>query len=153
MEERPMKWMISSVAVLVAAVLSVAVTTAQSGGSMAKADAAGKMDKMEKSDAAYTGCLEAGSKTGAFTLTHVKPAADRMSGDAMKKDAMAPTTLTLTATSVDLSKHVGHTVSVTGSSSHGKMDAMEKDAMSGDAMGAPALAVKTLKMVSASCQM
>ncbi|HEX3702389.1 MAG TPA: hypothetical protein VHU82_03605 [Vicinamibacterales bacterium] len=74
----------------------------------------------------------------------MKPVGDRISSDSMKKDAMTPTALTLMATSVDLSRHVGHTVS----SSDAKMDAMEKDAMD-----APALAVKTLKMVSASCQM
>ena len=125
-----MKWRMSSVAILVAAVSSVAVG-AQSGGTMAKGD---KMDKMEMMDANYTGCLEAGSAAGTFMLTHVATAdhmgkdmmkkgaaakdtmaKDTMAKDAMAKDgmsheSMAPTTLTLTGSSVDLSKHLGHSV-------------------------------------------
>src|SRR5258707_888412 len=112
-----MKSMMWSVAMLVAVVLPVAAG-AQSG-TMAKGD---KMDKMEKKDATYTGCIEAGGTAGTFVLTHV--ADDHMAKDAMKKDTMKKdtmekdtmaTTLTLSSTSVDLSKHVGHKVSVTGS--------------------------------------
>src|SRR5258708_14447184 len=73
--------MMSSVALLVAAVLPVAVG-AQSG-TMAKGD---KMDKMEMKDATYTGCIAAGTAAGTFMLTHV--ADDHMRKDAMKKDAM-----------------------------------------------------------------
>jgi len=36
--------------------------------------------------------------------------------DGMSKEAMAPTTLTLTGSSVDLGKHLGHKVSVTARS-------------------------------------
>ena len=133
-----MKWMMSSVAMLIAVVLSV-TAIAQSGGTMARSD---KMDKMEMKDTTHTGCVEAGSAPGTFMLTHL--AAD----DHMGKDTMAPTTFSLSSASVDLSKHVGHKVSVTGSSAHGKMDAMEKDTM---AKGTPAFTVKSLKMVAASC--
>ena len=151
-----MKWMMSSVAMLIAVVLS-GRAIAQSGGTMTKGD---KMDKMEMKDTTHTGCIEAGSAPGTFMLTHL--AADdhmgknRMKKDTMKtatmahdtmgKDAMAQTTFSLSSASVDLSKHVGHKVSVTGS--HGKMDAMEKDTM---AKGTPAFTVKSLKMVAASC--
>ena len=133
-----MKWMMSSVAMLIAVVLSV-TAIAQSGGTMARSD---KMDKMEMKDTTHTGCIEAGSAPGTFMLTHL--AAD----DHMGKDTMAPTTFSLSSASVDLSKHVGHKVSVTGSSAHGKMDAMEKDTM---ANGTPAFTVKSLNMVAASC--
>jgi hypothetical protein len=133
-----MKWMMSSVALLIAVVLSV-TAIAQSGGTMARGD---KMDKMEMKDTTHTGCVEAGSAPGTFMLTHL--AAD----DHMGKDTMAPTTFSLSSASVDLSKHVGHKVSVTGSSAHGKMDAMEKDTM---AKGTPTFTVKSLKMVAASC--
>ena len=147
-----MKMIISSVAMLIAAVLSVAAS-AQSGGTMAKGD---KMDQMAK-DQTYTGCVEAGTAGGTFMLTHI--AADHMGKDAMKKDtmakdnmskdAMAPTTLTLASSSVDLSKHLGHKVSIIGSqAASGKMDAMKKDAMAKDAS---AFTVKSLKMVAASC--
>jgi len=157
-----MKWITSSVAVLVAAVLSVGVA-AQSDGTMGKGD---KMNEMEMKDATYTGCVEVGSEPGSFTLTHLA-AEDHMGSDAMKKDemgkdtmkkdtmvkdstskdAMAPMALSLTGSSVDLGKHLGHKVSVTGSPAHGKM-AMGKDTMG---KGASAFTVKSLKMVAASC--
>ena len=145
-----MKWMMCSVAMLVAFVLPV-VAGALSG-TTAKGD---KMDKMEMKDATYTGCIEVGSTAGTFTLTHV--ADDHMAKDAMKKDTMGKdtmaTTLTLSSTSVDLSKHVGHKVSVTGSAAHGKMDAMGKDTMAKDGMAkdGSTLTVRSLKMVAASC--
>jgi pentapeptide MXKDX repeat protein len=157
-----MKWSMSNVAILVVAVSSVAVG-AQSVGTMAKGD---KMDKMEMMDANYTGCLEAGSAAGTFTLTHVATAdhmgkdvvtkdtmaKDTMAKDAMAKDgmshAMAPATLTLTGSSVDLSKHLGHKVSITGSLAHEKMDAMEKGTMG---KSTPTFTVKSVKMVAATC--
>jgi len=150
----------SSVAILVAAVSSVAVG-AQSGGTMANGD---KMDKMEMMDASYTGCIEAGSAAGTFMLTHVATAAqmgkdmmkkdalakDAMAKDAMSHESMAPTTLTLTgsAPSVDLSKHLGHKVSLTGSLAHEKMDAMEKGTMG---KSTSTFTVKSLKMIAATC--
>jgi hypothetical protein len=146
-----MKGMMCSVALLILAVLPVA-TGAQSG-TMAKRD---KMDEMEMKEATYTGCIAAGTAAGTFMLTHV--AAEHMGKDAMKKDtmskdAMAATTLTLASSSVDLSKHVGHKVSVTGSAAHGKMGAMDKDTMAKDSTmkDASAFTVKSLKMIAASC--
>ena len=149
-----MKWSMSSVAILVAAVSSVAVG-AQSAGTMAKGD---KMDKREMMGANYAGCIEAGSAAGTFTLTHVATADHNMGKDVMKKDAMAkdgmshesmaPTTLTLTGSSVDLSKHLGHKVSVIGSLAHEKMDAMEKNTMS---KSTSTFTVKSLKMIAATC--
>src|SRR5258706_2202377 len=156
-----MKWMMWSVALLVAAVLPVAVGA--QAGTMAKGD---KMDKMEMKDATYTGCIAAGTTAGSFMLTHV--ADDHMGKDAMKKDAMkndamkkdtmandtmAATTMALMSASVDLGKHLGHRVSVTGTAAQGKMDAMGKDTMAKDAMAkdGPAFTVKSLKMVAVSC--
>jgi pentapeptide MXKDX repeat protein len=154
---------IMSSAVLVAAVLSVGVA-AQSNGTMGKGD---KMNEMEMKDATYTGCVEAGSEPGSFTLTHLA-AEDHMGDAAMKKgavgrdtmkkntmvkdsmsnDAMGPMALSVTGSSVDLGQHLGHTVSVTGSPAHGKMDSMGKDTKG---KGASAFTVKSLKMVAASC--
>ena len=134
--------------------LSVAVH-AQSGSGMAQDDKMGKMDKMEKMDGktwTYTGCLAAGADAGTFTLTHAmaddhmgKDAMkhDGMKSDAMKADSMKSDTLAVSSKSVDLGKHVGHRVSVTGSSGANKMDANGK--------GVSAFTVKSLKMVSASC--
>jgi hypothetical protein len=158
-----MKWTMSSVAILIAAVSSVAVG-AQSGGTMTKGD---KMDKMETMDANYTGCIDAGSAAGTFVLTHVATAdhmgkdmtkkdamaKDTMAKDAMAKDgmsheSMAPTTLILTGSSVGLSKHLGHKVSITGSLAHEKMDATEKGSMG---KSTSSFTVKSLKMIAATC--
>ena len=117
----------------------------------------GKMDKMAIKDTIYTGCAEAGGAPGAFTLSHLAAddymGKDAMKQDAMKKDtmtkasmsrdAMAPSTWALASSAVDLSKHLGHTVTVTGSPAQGKMDAMGKSV--------PAFTVTSLKMVAASC--
>jgi pentapeptide MXKDX repeat protein len=132
---------------------------AQSGSTTTNS---GKMDKMAMKDTAYTGCVEAGSAPGAFTLSHLA-ADDHMGKDAMKqdtmkqetmkketmtkdsmsRDAMAPSTWALASSAVDLSKHLGHRVTVTGSPAQRKMDAMGK--------GVPAFTVTSLKMVAASC--
>ena len=158
-----MKWMMSSVGAFVAAVLAVSVL-AQSDGTAANG---GKMDKMAMKDTTYTGCVEAGGAPSSFTLTHLA-ADDHMGKDAMKKDtmkkdtmkndtmakdgmsqdAMAPPTWSLASSSVDLSKHLGHKVTVTGSPAQGKMDAMGKDTMG---KSAPVFTVTALKMVAASC--
>jgi pentapeptide MXKDX repeat protein len=153
-----MKWMMPSVGVLVAAVLSGSVA-AQSSSTAANG---GKMDKMAMGDTTYTGCVEAGGAPGAFTLSHLA-ADDHMGKDAMKqdtmkkdtmtkdsmsRDAMAPSTWALASSSVDLSKHLGHTVTVTGSPAQGKMDGMGKDAMGKDV---PTFTVTSLQMVAASC--
>ena len=127
-----MKWMMWSVALMVAAVLPVAV-----GAQKAKGD---KMDKKAMKDSTYTGCLEAGSASDTFMLTDVvadHTGKDTTKKSAKKKDTLMPTTMALTSASVDLSAHLGHTVSVTGST------AMTKDA--------PAFPVESLKMVAASC--
>jgi pentapeptide MXKDX repeat protein len=132
---------------------------AQSGSAAANA---GTMDKMAMKDATYTGCVEAGGAPSSFMLTHLA-ADDHMGTDAMKKDtlkkdtmakdgmskdAMAPTTWSLASSSVDLSKHVGHKVTVTGSPAQSTMDAMGKDLMG---KSAPVFTVTALKMVAASC--
>jgi hypothetical protein len=168
----------SSAAILVAAVSSV-VVGAQSGRTMAKGD---KMDKMEMMDANYTGCIEAGSAAGTFMLTHVATAdhmgkdmgkkeamaKDTMAKNTMTKDAMAkdgmshesmvPTTLALTGSSVDLSKHLGHKVSLTGSPAHEQMNAMEKGTIEKGTMekgtmgkSTSTFTVKSLKMIAAAC--
>jgi len=84
-----MKWMMSSVAMLIAVVLS-GRAIAQSGGTMARGDKMDKMDKMEMKDTTHTGCIEAGSAPGTFMLTHLA-ADDHMGKDRMKKDTMTMT--------------------------------------------------------------
>ena len=106
------------------------------------------MDKkmaMDKTMAkTLTGCVMR-SDSGTFTLDHAM-VADTMKKDSMKKDTMAKDTMMkdsmtmapqLSSESVDLSKHIGHKVSVTGSD----------DMMNGKT----SFAVKSLKMIASSC--
>lgn len=116
---------------------------------------AGAQDKMAKpmgKEKSYTGCIAAGEMAGTYTLNNAM-AEMAMGGNAMKKDTMAKDSMAKPATSkpmaiesksIDLAKHVGHKVSVTGPDTTGK------DAM-GKAM--PAWSVTSLKMVAATCDM
>jgi hypothetical protein len=112
-------------------------------------------------DKSYTGCVAKDAKTGAYSLTHVMAAdamAKGMSGDAMKstdagmamkKNAMADMWLPIMSTNVDLSKHVGHKVTIAGA---GAMPmAMAKDMATSKSMDMSHFTVKTLTMVSSSC--
>lgn len=131
---------------------------------------AGAQDKMAKpmgmaKEKTYTGCIAAGEMSGTFTLTNAM-AEMAMGGDAMKKDTMGKDTMgkdsmakpamakpmAIESKSIDLAKHVGHKVSVTGPDS---AMAMGKDTMGKDTMGKPmaAWSVTSLKMVSATCGM
>jgi len=140
----------------------VLATSAVAGAQDHKMD--DKMAKM-KSEMSYTGCVER-TPDGGFTLGHAMASSaatkksmardsmakesmakdgmaknsmshDSMSHDSMMKDSTA-STLGLAGMSVDLAKHVGHKVTVTGEA--------------GDTMGGLAtFNVKSIKMVGSSC--
>jgi pentapeptide MXKDX repeat protein len=123
-----------------------------------------KMDRM-KAEMTYTGCLER-SPEGVITLAQATAATDAakkamakdamshdaMSHDTMSKDAMSKDSmghdamakesmvpLTLSSTSVDLAKHLGHKVTIKG--------------VEGDTMGSmTTFNVKSMKMVASSCK-
>ena len=115
-----------------------------------------KMAKPMGQEKTYTGCIAAGEMAGSFTLTN--PMAEMaMGGDAMKRDAMGKDSmakpLKIESKTIDLAKHVGHKVSVTGpdnAMAMGKSGAMGKDNMG---KGMPAWPVTSLKMVAATCGM
>ena len=119
-----MKWRMWSVALMIVVVLPVAAGAQKAKGEKGK-------------DSTYTGCIEAESTAGTVMLTHL--AADQMGKDVGKKaakgkkDKPVPKTIILTSAALDLSKHVGHEVSVTGSVVDGKFT------------------VKSLTMAAASC--
>jgi hypothetical protein len=155
-----MKWMMS---ILAAAVLTtwtgVAAEPVSSMSQDKETDGTAKMGGM---DATYTGCIEAAG-AGKFTLAHaaVAPTGDMgansrkepstkngMAMDTMKKDSAMSTTLTLSSTTVDLGRHVGRKVSVTGSLA-AKMDPVDKG--SAMAKGPAVFTVKSLRTVSGSC--
>src|SRR5262245_63710268 len=142
--------------VIVGACVALAFTAGV--GAQDKKMATERMDHMAM-EKAYSGCVET-SQTGSYILAHpmiadakksmkkadaTKKDGPTMKADAMKKedamahDAMAPASLALSAAapSVDLSKHVGHKVTVTGT---------------GDSMnGMATFKVKSLAMIGASC--
>ncbi len=154
-----------------------AAVAAQSNGMMSKGMADGKMDKMS-ADKSYTGCVQKDAKTGAYSLSKVTTA-DAMMKDGMAKDGMAKDNsmamgkgkdsmagdmwLSVTSKDIDLSKHVGHKVTVVGSGAMpmamgkdmGMMasdKSMAKDKSMDKGMEMSSFAIKTLTMVSSSCQ-
>ena len=128
-------------------------------GAQDKKMAMEKMDRMAAMEKTYSGCVESG-QMGAYTLTHsmiadakksmkqasaMKKDDHMMKTDSMKKDdamthdAMTPAALALSAApGVDLSKHVGHKVTVTGTD--------------GDSVdGMATFKVRSVNLVGASC--
>src|SRR5919201_2672820 len=61
-----------------------------------------------------TGCVAEGTEPGTYTLTNVTKA-----GDVPAKDAEQSETVVLISTDVEISKHLNHIVSVTGSEALG----------------------------------
>lgn len=125
------------------------------------ANAQDKMAKPMGKEKTYTGCIAAGDMAGTFTLTNAT-AEMAMGGDAMKKDTMGKDSMakpamakpmTIESKTIDLAKHVGHKVSVTGPDTAmgmSKPDAMSKDSMG---KGMAAWSVTSLKMVATTCGM
>jgi hypothetical protein len=139
---------------MTAAMMFAAVTMAAQDATDKAADKMGKMDKKSQS---LTGCVQAGSAPGTYTLTNAMPAmGDKMAADTMKSDMGS---ITLSATDVDLAPHVGHKVTVSGTMMGKKHDDMSKDdkasadkaAPAMDSGAGPTLKVKSLTMVASSC--
>ena len=122
-------------------------------------------DKMAKptgmgKEKTYTGCIAAGDMTGTYTLTHATAemamGKDAMKKDAMKKDTMGKDTMgkdamakpmAIESKAIDLAKHVGHKVSVSGPD---RAMPMGKDTMG---KGMAAWSVTSLKMIAGTCGM
>ena len=148
-----MKWTKPAVAIMAVAAMTQVASARSDDDKMAM-----HMGKAKT----YTGCIEAGPSTGTFVLTHAVAGMDKdamrkdemktdtMKKDAMGKDAMAPASLAISSTAIDLSKHVGHKVSVTGGAS-----AMGKGMATHDEMDKtlPALSVTSITMIATTCGM
>jgi hypothetical protein len=104
-----------------------------------------------------TGCVERGPTTDSFTLREAKE------GAATPSDATPRLPVALSSTDVNFSKHVGHSVSVTGSYAVAEIATgtagTEKPAPAapaaiteGDGKTARTFTVKSLKMLADSCQ-
>lgn len=120
-----------------------------------------KMAKPMGKDKTYTGCIAAGDVAGSYTLTHVTAEMamghgeikkDATGKDTMGKDATAHS-MAISSTSVDLAKHVGHKVSVTGPDNGMGMAMGKGDTMAKDTTGKSKAdwSVTSLKMVAATC--
>lgn len=146
-----------------ASVVLVGGVSAQSNGAMPN-DHSMKhdMDSMGAMKTTYIGCVESVNHGARFVLTQVtadamKPAMTKhdskedmksndMKHDEMKNgdegaDMMVPVALALKAGSVDLRKHVGNKVSVTGS----RVESEGADMT-------PTFAIASLKVVAKSCR-
>ena len=108
---------------------------------------------MDTPGTTITGCVARGTAAETFTLAEVKK-------DAPAADAAAPAALiVLTGTEVDLSKHVGHSVALTGSyasptatvGTSGTEKPSTPAATENSQKAAKTFTVKSLKMVAPSC--
>lgn len=146
----------ATIAVVVVASLGVTLHAQHPAGGH---DQTAKQNEKAKTTT-LTGCVAAGTEPGTFTLTNVT-----REGAAATKGALAGTSGTakpmsdsvmLMGTKVDLTKHVGHKVSVTGTPSdhrdHGKTEKPGDHAkMPQTGASQTMLTVTSLKMVAASC--
>jgi|KBSSwiStaDraftv2_1062776.scaffolds.fasta_scaffold214630_3 hypothetical protein len=143
-----------TISILTAAVMAMWTgVAAQRDSSMSQEPKKDGMTMMAGMDTSYTGCLEMPGD-GRFTLaravaeTHMTTGSMKGSSATQKDMAMTTTTLMLSSTTVNLVKHVGRRVSVSGS----LMPAM-MPAGAGAMPNEPAtFTVKSLKTVSGSCR-
>jgi len=145
-----MKLTISTVALVA---LAAMVSAAAAGASQDKADAQ-KPATMDAPGMTITGCVARGTAADTFTLAEVKK------GAPVAADASTPAPLVaLTGTEVDLSKHVGHSVALTGSyaspnaavGTSGTEKPATPAASEDSKKAAKTFTVKSLKMVSPTC--
>jgi hypothetical protein len=106
------------------------------------------------------GCLQEGDEAGTFKLADAKPAeeggapgAPADPGAGAPADIPAGDITVKAAAGVDLSEHVGHTITVTGSWAEGlEPGAPSGVAEAGATGGGKALEAQSVEMVSASCE-
>jgi hypothetical protein len=144
-----MKLTISTVALVALA----AVSAAAAGASQDKIPDAQRPATIDATGITLTGCVARGTAADTFTLAEVKEGAAAAA-------ATAPAALVaLTGTEVDLSKHVGHSVTLTGSYTNpsaavgtsGTEKPATPAATEDSKKAAKTFTVKSLKMVSPTC--
>lgn len=146
---------ISTVAVMA---ISMAVSVAAVGISQERIPDVQRPRATDATSITLTGCVARGTASDSYTLTEEKKAA-AAAPDAAPAPGAAPSSelVALSSTEVDMSKHVGHKVAITGS--YKDADAVvgttgaEKPAASPetDKKTAKIFTVKSLKMIAASC--
>jgi len=143
-----------TISVVALAALSMALTAAGVGASQEK-----QIPELQRSSAVapegttITGCVARGTGAETYTLTEAKK---NTSATATPGAPAAP--LTLAAKDVDLSKHVGHSVELTGSwataadAPIGTAGTERPATADASKMAAKTFTVKSVKMVASSCQ-
>jgi hypothetical protein len=147
-----MKRIFSTVAVVA---MSMAVSAAAAGVSQERTPEVPKQGAADVKSVTLTGCVARGTGADSYTLTEAKD------GAATASDATPRLRVALSGTEVDLSKHVGHSVSVTGSYANAEVATgtvgAEKPAPAPaatteyDKKALRSFTVKSLKMVASSC--
>jgi hypothetical protein len=145
-----MKLTISTVALVA---LATAVSAAAAGVSQDRIPDAQKPGAIETPGITLTGCVARGTAADTYTLAEVKKDATGAPATAAPAELIV-----LTGTDVDMSKHVGHSVAVTGAYANLNVptgtSGTEKPAATVDtktAAKAKTFTVKSLKMVSPTC--
>ena len=117
-----------------------------------------KMDKSMAKETKVTGCVAQGAEMGHYMLNNaVMSDMAGMKKDTMKKDDMK--TMSYMLMGGDLKAHVGHKVEVTGMMADAKpmakdtmpKETMPKDTMTKGMMDMHTLNVKSVKMLSPTC--
>ena len=110
--------------------------------------------RMDAESVTVVGCVEKGSASGTYTLTNIAPAPESKDKD---KAALTPLTLALAGTDVDLSQHVGHKVSLTGThaptvaGATGTMGTDKPGKARTDKKATGTFTVKSLTMMAPTC--
>ena len=147
-----MKLTISTVALVA---LAATVSAAPAGVSQDRIPDAQRPGAIEAPASTLTGCVARGTATGTYTLAEAKKDATAAPGTAAPAELVA-----LAGTDVDLSKHVGHSVTVTGSytgtdgatgTSGTEKPAAAPATTEATKKPAKTFTVKSLKMVAPSC--
>lgn len=146
-----MKRTFSAIAVVA---MSMAVSAVAAGASQDKIPELQRPDATDVKSVTLTGCVARGTAPDSYTLTESRE------GAAAASEAAPRLPVALTGTDVDFSKHVGHSVSVTGSYANAEAavgtagtdkPSPAPTATESDKKAPRTFTVKSLKMVASSC--
>jgi hypothetical protein len=148
-----MKRTLSAVAMVV---VSMAVSAIAVGASQERIPELPRPDVSDVKSITLTGCIERGTEIESYTLREAKE------GVTTTSNATPRPPVALSSTDVDLSKHVGHSVSVTGSYANTEIATgaagterpvpAATATIKGDGKTPRTFTVKSLKMLASSCQ-
>ena len=139
-----------------AVAVSMAVGAAAAGAAQERIPDVPRPGATDLKSITLTGCLERGTEIESYTLTEAKEGATTTSNVTQRLP------VAIASTDVDVSKHVGHSVSVTGSYATAEIvtstDGTDKPAPAPTAIAEGVgktlrtFTVKSLRMLASSCQ-